>query len=36
MAACHQVSEGREHRRGHGAQTQAGGATEGGGEAENS
>lgn len=34
MATCHQVAEGGEHGRGHGAQTPAGGATEGGGEAE--
>lgn len=36
MATRHQVAEGGEHRRGHGAQTQAGGAAERGGEAESS
>uniref|UniRef100_H2T566 Oxysterol-binding protein n=1 Tax=Takifugu rubripes TaxID=31033 RepID=H2T566_TAKRU len=30
LEARHQISEGREHRRGHGAQTSAGGATAGG------
>lgn len=34
VEARHQIPEGREHRRGHGAQTPAGGATAGGGEAE--
>ena len=34
MATRHQVAEGGKHGRGHGAQTPAGGATEGGGEAE--
>lgn len=34
VEARHQISEGREHRRGHGAQTSPGGATAGGGEAE--
>lgn len=36
VGARHQISEGREHRRGHGAQTSPGGATAGGGEAESS
>lgn len=34
VEARHQIAEGREHRRGHGAQTWPGGATAGGGEAE--
>ncbi|CAI5691098.1 unnamed protein product [Oreochromis niloticus] len=36
VAKRHQVAEGREHRRGHGAQTQTGGVSERGGEAESS